>query len=155
MIIWNLCVIWYPYLEVMCHIIWLSGTYVSSDILIWKLCVISYDYLELMCHLISLPGSYESYHMIIWNLCVIWYPYLEIMYHILFLSGSYMSYHMFIWKLCVKFCKVPQLCIWSACTKWGEWMVMYMCVRCIDFTSVTMIFWLEVIWHCHIFCFSF
>ena len=126
---------------------------VSYYILIWKLCVISYDYLELMCHLISLPGSYESYHMIIWNLCVIWYPYLEIMYHILFLSGSYMSYHMFIWKLCVKFCKVPQLCIWSACTKWGEWMVMYMCVRCIDFTSVTMIFWLEVIWHCHIFLF--
>jgi hypothetical protein len=108
-----------------------------------------------VCHIISLSGSYVSYHMIIWNLCVIWYPYLEIMYHILFLSGSYMSYHMFIWKLCVKFCKVPQLCIWSACTKWGEWMVMYMCVRCIDFTSVTMIFWLEVIWHCHIFCFSF
>ena len=81
-----------------------------------------------VCHIISLSRSYVSYHMIIWNLCVIWYPYLEIMYHILFLSGSYMLYHMFIWKLCVKFCKAPQLCIWSACTKWREWMVMYMCL---------------------------
>lgn len=108
-----------------------------------------------VCHIISLSGSYVSYHMIIWNLCIIWYPYLEIMYHILFLSGSYMSYHMFIWKLCIKFYKVPQLCIWSACTKWGEWLVMYKCARCIDFASVSMIFWLdlEVIWHLSYFLF--
>ena len=60
MIIWNLCVIWYPYLEVMSRIIWLSGTYVSSDILIWKLCIIFYSYLEVICHIICSSGSYAS-----------------------------------------------------------------------------------------------
>jgi hypothetical protein len=123
MIIWNLCVIWYPYLEVMCHIIWLSGTYVSSDILIWKLSWpftlftwyrhFKYKVGELCkAWCITSRWTYDmtynfqiriEYHMIIWNLCVIWYPYLEVMCHIIWLSGTYVSSDILIWKLCIIF----------------------------------------------------
>jgi hypothetical protein len=41
----------------------------------------------------------------------------------------------------------PATLYWSACTKPGKWEVMYLCIRGIDFVSVSTIF-LIAFWNC-------